>query len=47
LTRRAVDLVSILLAGPKLDDDTADIFEEVGDERRADFGRVVDLEAGT
>jgi prevent-host-death family protein len=47
LTRHAVDLVSILLGGPKLGDDTAGVFEEVADERRADFGRVVDLEAGT
>ena len=47
LTRQAVNLVSILLGGPKLDDDAADVFEEVAAKRKADFGRVVDLEAGT
>jgi prevent-host-death family protein len=47
LTRHSVDLVSILLGGPKLDDGTADVFEEIAAERRADFGRAVDLEAGT
>ena len=47
LTRHPVDLVGILLGGPKLDDGTADAFEEVAAERRADFGRTVDLEAGT
>ncbi len=47
LTRPAVDLAGILLGGPKLDDDTADVFAEIQAERKADFGRVVDLEAGT
>ncbi len=47
LTRPAVDLAGILLGGPKLDDDTADVFAEVDAERKADLGRVVDLEAGT
>jgi hypothetical protein len=47
LTRPAVDLASILLGGPKLDDDTADVFAEVEAERKADLGRMVDLEAGT
>jgi prevent-host-death family protein len=47
LTRPAVDLAGILLGGPKLDDDTADAFAEIQAERKADFGRVVDLEAGT
>jgi len=47
LTRPAVDLASILLGGPKLDDSTADIFTEAEAERKADFGRVVDLEVGT
>ena len=47
LTRHAVDLVSTLLGGPKLDDETADVFEEVAAARKADLGRVVDLEAGT
>jgi prevent-host-death family protein len=47
LTRPAVDLASILLGGPKLDDDSvADVFAEIEAERKADFGRAVDLEAG-
>jgi hypothetical protein len=37
----------LLLGGPKLDDGTADVFAEIEAERKADFGRVVDLEAGT
>ena len=47
LTRPVVDLAIILLGGPKLDDDTADVFAEVEAERKADLGRMVDLEAGT
>ena len=47
LTRPVVDLASILFGGPKLDDDTADVFAEVEAERKADLGRMVDLEAGT
>jgi prevent-host-death family protein len=47
LTRPAADLASILLGGPKLDDSTAVVFAEIEAERKADFGRVVDLEAGT
>jgi prevent-host-death family protein len=47
LTRPAVDLASILLGGPKLDDDSvAAVFAEIEAERKADFGRAVDLEAG-
>jgi len=46
LTRPAVDLASILLGGPRLDDSAADVFAEIEAERKADFGRVVDLEAG-
>jgi len=46
LTGQAADLVDILLGGPKLDDSTTDVFEEVAAERRADFGRAVDLEVG-
>lgn len=46
LTRPAVDLAGILLGGPKLDDSTADVFAEVEAERKADLGRVVDIEAG-
>ena len=47
LTRPAVDLASILLGGPKLDDAAADVFAEIEAERKADFGRAVNLEAGT
>ena len=47
LTRSAVDLAGILLGGPKRDDDAADVFAEVEAERKADLGRMVDLEAGT
>jgi prevent-host-death family protein len=47
LTRPTVDLTDILLGGPKLDDDTVDVFAEVEAARKADFGRTVDLEAGT
>jgi hypothetical protein len=43
----AVDLASVLLGGPKLDDGIADVFAEIEAERKADFGRAVDLEAGT
>src|SRR5262249_349829 len=46
LTRPALDLGGIVLGGPKLDD-VADVFAEVEAERKADRGRVVDLEAGT
>jgi prevent-host-death family protein len=47
LARPPVDLAGILLGGPKLDDRTADVFAEIEAERKADLGRVVDLEAGT
>ena len=47
LTRPAVDLAGILLGGPKFDDGTADVFAEVEAERKADLGRVADLEADT
>ena len=47
LTRPAADLASILLGGPKLDDSAADVFAEIEAERKAEFGRMVDLEAGT
>jgi prevent-host-death family protein len=45
LTRPSVDLAAILLGGPRLDDG-ADVFAEIEAERKADFGRAVDLEAG-
>ena len=47
LTRPAVDIANILLSGPKLDNSAADVFAEIEAERKADFGRPVDLEAGT
>ena len=47
LTRPSVDLAGVLLGGPRLDDDRADVFAEIEAERKADFGRAVDLEAGT
>jgi prevent-host-death family protein len=47
LTRPVVDLASILLGGPKLDAAAADVFAEIEAERKADFGRAVNLEAGT
>jgi prevent-host-death family protein len=47
LTRPAVDLAGILLGGPKLDDDAVDVFAEIEAGRQADFGRAIDLEAGT
>jgi prevent-host-death family protein len=46
LIRPTPDLTRILLGGPRFDDDTADAFAEIEDERKADFGRKVDLEAG-
>ena len=45
LTRPAVDLPGILLGGPKLGGGAADVFAEIEAERKADFGRAVDLEA--
>ena len=47
LTRPAVDIANILLGGPKLDNSAADVFAEIEAERKADFGRPADLEAGT
>jgi prevent-host-death family protein len=46
LTRPAADLASILLSGPKLDDSATEVFAEIEAQRKADVGRVVDLEAG-
>ena len=46
LTRPAVDLTGVLLGGPKLGGDAADVFAEIEAERKSDFGRVVDLEVG-
>ena len=46
LTRPTADLADILLGGPKLEDGAADVFAEIEAERKADFGRAVDFEAG-
>lgn len=46
LTKPQPDLAGILLGGPKLDDAAADVLAEVEAERKADFGRAVDLGAG-
>jgi hypothetical protein len=40
-----VDLASVLLGGPMLDDSTADVFTEVEAERKADLAGAVDLGA--
>lgn len=47
LTRPAVDLAAVLLGGPKFDDGVAEAFSEIEAERKTDFGRAVDLGAGT
>ncbi len=47
LTRPTVDLASGLLGGPKLDDSAADALAEIEAERKADFARAIDLEAGS
>ena len=44
LTRPAVDLAGILLGGPKVDNGDAMVFTEVEAERKADFGRAIDLQ---
>lgn len=46
LTRPAADLAGILLGGPKLDDDTAEVFTDIEAGRKADLGRAADFEAG-
>jgi hypothetical protein len=37
----------VLLGGPKIDEVGAEVFAEIEAERKADFGRVTDLQAGT
>src|SRR5262245_18734385 len=46
LTRPMVDLTGLLLGGPTVSDDAVEVLAEVEAERKADFGRSVDLEAG-
>jgi len=45
LTQPSVNLAGILLGGPK-SDAAAGVFAEIEAERKADFGRSVDLEVG-
>jgi hypothetical protein len=40
-----VDLAGILLGGPKIDNVDAEVFTEIEAERKADFGRAIDLRA--
>jgi prevent-host-death family protein len=42
---RAVNLTDVLLGGPKVDDSIVDVFGEIEAERKADFGRPIDLGA--
>jgi prevent-host-death family protein len=46
LTRPTVDLTGLLLGGPALSDNAAELLAEVEAERKADVGRPVDLEVG-
>jgi len=46
LTRPTVDLTGLLLGGLRLSDDAVAVIAEVEAERKADFGRPTDLEAG-
>lgn len=43
LTRPGRELAGTLLGGPKVDDDVAAVFADIEAERKADFGRAVDL----
>jgi prevent-host-death family protein len=42
LTLPAVDLASVLLGGPKIDDSDAEVFAEIEAERKSDFGRAIE-----
>jgi len=46
LTRPTVDLTGLLLGGPALSDDAVDVLAEVEAERKADFGRQIEIEIG-
>jgi prevent-host-death family protein len=46
LTGPGRDLADLLLGGPKIDDAAAEVFADIEAERKADLGRIVDLEAG-
>ncbi|HEX3712643.1 MAG TPA: type II toxin-antitoxin system Phd/YefM family antitoxin [Trebonia sp.] len=43
LTRPTVDLTAVLLGAPKIDNGDAEVFSEIEAERKADFGRTVEL----
>jgi prevent-host-death family protein len=47
LTQPTVDLTGLLLGGPALSGDAVDVLAEVEAERKADFGRPIDLEVGS
>ena len=47
LTRPAVDLAGTLLGGPKVDNGDAEVFTEIEAERKADFGRAIEFQAGS
>jgi prevent-host-death family protein len=46
LTRPTVDLTGLLLGGPALSDGAVDVLAEVEAERKADFGRQIEIEIG-
>jgi prevent-host-death family protein len=46
LTRPTVDLTGLLLGEPALSGEAAEVLVEVEAERKADFGRPIDLGAG-
>jgi prevent-host-death family protein len=46
LIRPKVDLTKLLLGGPALSDDAAEVLAEVEAERKADYGRPIDLKVG-
>jgi hypothetical protein len=45
LAHPPADLTAILLGGPKIDETGVEVFAEIEAERKADFGRVIDLQA--
>jgi prevent-host-death family protein len=47
LARPAVDLRGVLLGGPKIGNRDAEVFAEIEAERKADYGREIDLPANS
>jgi prevent-host-death family protein len=47
LTHPAADLAEILLSGPKIGDSDAEVFAAIEAERKSDFGRAIDFQAGS